>query len=253
MTSAKSSLKESSLLFRAFFSGLDIQQSNIPGSSMRSLHRESVALWEQTSPGLVNPELVNMFDTPRTNKLIPPELQSSPRSTHRGYAQTPSATASALGSRLFDTNTHVGSQSSVQGTIALALSAAELDVINGRSAVSDTPTSYGSAKSDDEALAGHSKPAIPAESIPKNINSAAAFMPKTIATLAATNDAPTSPLSRPQKTEIEDYATDCAIFNTIKQPLTLRVVNVDADSDANNKDRAQCQSPDSQDERMISL
>ncbi|KAJ1823908.1 hypothetical protein LPJ56_002908 [Coemansia sp. RSA 2599] len=245
MTSAKSSLKESSLLLRAFFSGLDVERSHVPNSSMRSLHRESVALWEQASPGLINPKLVNMFDTQTSDTLNLSTSVSSPEQAYRSHIQSPSATTSALGSRLFDTNTHLGSKSSVQGTIALALSAAELDVINGKPMASDTFFSYTSVGSPDRAAASFSKAARPIESSPENAKTTMSSLPKSIATSATAKNASTSTSFGPLKTEIEDYATDCAIFNTIKQPQTLRVVNVDADSSIDDKGRKGCQSPDS--------
>ncbi|KAJ2781583.1 hypothetical protein GGI15_003181 [Coemansia interrupta] len=210
MTTAKSSLRESSMLFRAFFSGLDTATCDPRSASGRSLHRESVAKWEQAAPGVVNPELASMFDMRQSAAAASPK---SPPQVHV-LGLSPHDISD---SRIFDASTQFDSKSTRQGSIALALSAAELGLING----------------DDQ------EPKVSGQSAGSSAAAAAATapLPMSSTTLAASTP-PSSPQRGPLGSEVENYAADCALYNTIQRPMALRVVNVDALSDCSDRDLA---------------
>ncbi|KAJ1849305.1 hypothetical protein LPJ73_003756 [Coemansia sp. RSA 2703] len=202
---AKSSLRESSQMFRAFFSGLDDSVGH--RASDRSLHRSSVARWEQAAPGVVNPELADIFDEKRS-----PAAASSPKSPPQALLRL--SPHDLIDSSIFDASTHFDSRSTRQGSIALALSAAELGLINGDDGYRDAGAV--------ERYAGGS--AVAAATPPKPVSSAT----------LATSSPPSSPPRGPPGSEVEDYAADCALYNTIQRPLALRVVNVGALSDCSD-------------------
>lgn len=65
ITSAKSTLKESSVIFSTYYSGLRVRKDSIHDTeTARSMHREEVQKWEETSPGVANPQLFDIFESP---------------------------------------------------------------------------------------------------------------------------------------------------------------------------------------------
>ncbi|KAJ1720678.1 hypothetical protein LPJ53_004717 [Coemansia erecta] len=221
MATAKSSLRESSLLFRAFFSGLDTATCDPRSVSSRSLHRESVALWEQAAPGVVNPELASMFDMRKsamataTATAAATELKSPPQAHVLSLSPH-----DICDSRIFDASTQFDSRSTRQGSIALALSAAELGLINGDDHDHHDAKLSGQHAGESAAAAATTTP-LPLSS-----------------TTLATGTPPSSPPRGPLGSEVENYAADCALYNTIQRPMALRVVNVDALSDCSDRDLA---------------
>ncbi|KAI7828407.1 hypothetical protein BX661DRAFT_13885 [Kickxella alabastrina] len=244
MNTAKSSIRESPLLFRAFFSGLEAIDT-IPKSchSVRSLHRETVALWEKTAPGVANPQLIDMFDVHRSGTLNPTPT-GSPSGVCGSEDNPDTFVTGDKKSRLFDTFTQFGTRSTTQGTLALALSVAELDAINGDGSA---PTK------DNDSLAKTAAPAwarnlefvtaTTSATPPAGVTKSATNIPTKSTTLStstntSTSAAASSPLHKPRNSEVENYATDCALYNTLQRPLTLRVVNADSMFNCSDEDLA---------------
>ncbi|KAJ2508820.1 hypothetical protein IWW47_000403 [Coemansia sp. RSA 2052] len=198
LTSAKSSLRESPLHFCALFSGL-----GVPGDreTVRSLHRASVEKWEQVAPGLANPQLFDVFSSPSssTSCVAPREFGVNTLPSEPDKRLSPPQTlAHSRGGQpsspiASNSSMQFGSRSTAHGTFVL--SAEELDAINGSS--------------------------LPA---------AQAFSWMEVAYTAPPHDA----LDRSAKGQFGqdgDYASDCALYNTLQGPLGLRVVNPDSLAD----------------------
>ncbi|KAJ1893844.1 hypothetical protein LPJ66_005525, partial [Kickxella alabastrina] len=212
--------------------------------SVRSLHRETVALWEKTAPGVANPQLIDMFDVHRSGTLNPTPTES-PSGVCGSEDNLDTFVTGDIKSRLFDTFTQFGTRSTTQGTLALALSVAELDAINGD----------GSALTkDNDSLAKTAAPAwarnlafvtattsaTPPAGVPKSATNTLTKSTtlSTGTSTIITSTAASSPLHRPRNSEVENYATDCALYNTLQRPLTLRVVNADSMSNCSDEDLA---------------
>ncbi|KAJ2683522.1 hypothetical protein IWW39_005453 [Coemansia spiralis] len=214
LTGAKSSLKESSLHFRALFSGLDLPSNH---ETVRSQHRASVEKWEQDTPSLANPQLINMFDSPAssTSCVAPRGLGASsllsgsekslappPKAQSKGAQHSPIASSSSM---------QFGSRSTAHGTFVL--SAEELDSINGPSLSAPMATTLPAAQAFSWSVVSHTAPLI-------GTTAASSLPPREVADKGARELAQTG-----------DYASDCALYNTLQGPLGLRVANPDSLSD----------------------
>ncbi|KAJ2485025.1 hypothetical protein EV174_002011 [Coemansia sp. RSA 2320] len=212
VTSAKNSLKESSLHFRALFLGLDFPSDR---ETVRSMHRASVEKWEQAAPGFANPQLLEVFGSPASttdrspsqgfgtiSSLPEPAQCRSPQQMHKAQ-HSPIASSSSM---------QFGSRSTAHGTFVL--SADELDAING-SGVSVLPgSSLYSAPTFSRSVV------IPASlSVGRRVGSSGSLY--------------RGPLGRENEilSQAGDYATDCALFNTLQGPLGLHIVNPDGASE----------------------
>ncbi|KAJ2721547.1 hypothetical protein GGI07_003900 [Coemansia sp. Benny D115] len=233
------SIKESSLLFRAFFSGLEVSDGARESvSTARQSHCKSVALWEQAAPGVANPELIDMFSSQSSS--APKQCPTSP-STNSSccdrYASV--STHHASNSRLFDTSTHTGSRATVaQYPVALALSSAELDVINGDSAldINSSPK----LQTPKQALFWSLTSTAVATNVSKIASEATTSQTcfQSSNTIAERTGAKAAQPRESLSSKVENYATDCALYNTLQCPVTLRVVNADALSDCSDRDLA---------------
>ncbi|KAJ2414550.1 hypothetical protein GGI10_002310 [Coemansia sp. RSA 2530] len=214
LTGAKSSLKESSLHFRALFSGLDLPSNH---ETVRSQHRASVEKWEQDTPSLTNPQLINMFDSPAssTSCVAPRGLGASsllsgsekslappPKAQSKGAQHSPIASSSSM---------QFGSRSTAHGTFVL--SAEELDSINGPSLSAPMATTLPAPQAFSWSVVTHTAPLI-------GTTAASSLPPREVADKGARELAQTG-----------DYASDCALYNTLQGPLGLRVANPDSLSD----------------------
>ncbi|KAJ1988133.1 hypothetical protein GGI25_005698 [Coemansia spiralis] len=210
VTSAKSSLKESSMLFKAFFSGLGNTDDL---ESLESLHRESVEVWEQAAPGLANPQLINIFESLSKNASSLAELNGkqstenlSKYSNHLKHSPQISPSMSKIGD---GSNTvQFGSRSTAQGTVSFALSTDELNTINGNAELLNTKQSYVKPTKTSTELRG-------------------------IGSLKKAD--PHDHRSTDKIVAASNYADDCALYNTLQQHAVLRVANADSTQDSNDK------------------
>ncbi|KAJ2110057.1 hypothetical protein IW146_006077 [Coemansia sp. RSA 922] len=215
LTSAKSSLKESSLHFRALFSGLDLPSDR---DTVRSQHRASVGKWEQETPGLANPQLFNIFDSPTSSmSCVAPQglgassLRSgsekclSPPPRVQSKRAQPSSIASS-------SSMQFGSRSTAHGTFVL--SAEELDTINGSSLSAPLATTLPTAQAFSWSALAQAGP-------PTSVAVSSWSPPlREVTDICARELAQTG-----------DYASDCALYNTLQEPLGLRIANPDSMSD----------------------
>ncbi|KAJ2825270.1 hypothetical protein FBU31_003760 [Coemansia sp. 'formosensis'] len=204
LTGAKSSLKESSLHFRALFSGLDLPSDH---DTVRSLHHTPADKLEQETPGLANPQLFNIFDSPAssTSCVAPRGLGVSP--SHSGLEKClnkiaqPSPIASNSSMRF-------GSRSTAHGTFVL--SAEELDAINGSSLSAPPAANLPSDQAFSWSVVAHAAPPI-------GVDVTSTLPPREAVDKSSRELAQTG-----------DYASDCALYNTLQEPLGLHIVNPDS-------------------------
>ncbi|KAI8320358.1 hypothetical protein GQ54DRAFT_221120 [Martensiomyces pterosporus] len=229
VTSAKGSLKESSMLFRAFFSGLNLP---LDAESIRSRHREDVKKWEGLTPGLANPALLEMLTSPpaTTNSRGFSTLEAapeSPTSSTRSYLRPVPATCSSSG---------FGTKSTMPCDLTCALSAEELSSINGTAtstfAGTTVSTRQTAPRSSFSTLGGAS------ENATKGRIAASAVSRGSLAAIgsAKPSGSPGHPAGRLGKQVlVENYADDCHLYNTLQRPLTLRVANPDSNGRSSNR------------------
>ncbi|PIA16658.1 hypothetical protein COEREDRAFT_86747 [Coemansia reversa NRRL 1564] len=259
VTDTMSSLKESSLLFQAFFSGLDVPTD----TTVSSCSQPSENFVHSTRVAASAPRLQDVFRLPSDNRssdsnssigclesiehrTATPSISSDKGANYS--ALQPHQRASLSGSRSVRiSNTDNSSRDSVRDNsniiprsmssdaspmaLALLLSIEELDIID-----SDVETIRSASRPHTEEIIAFSDSPSASWSLVSSIS-----FRTSVGTVANAAKSPLCELPSTQKTQVLHEAIlndDCVLYNNIQQPVDLQVANSDRNSDSSKVDLA---------------